>query len=139
MKKIISTLIISTLLYNLTACGTILYPERKGQQSGRIDVGIAVLDGIGLLFFLIPGVIAYAVDFSTGTIYLPSGKRHSSLEPSLNTNDMEAVYVGKENLSEENIKTVIYSHTGKMVDMHDPSIKVYTSTGSEANKGAASL
>ncbi len=24
-----------------------------------------------LLFFLIPGIIAYAVDFSTGCIYLP--------------------------------------------------------------------
>jgi hypothetical protein len=30
---------------------------------------------IGLLFFIIPGVVAYAVDFSNGTIYLPPSHR----------------------------------------------------------------
>lgn len=64
-----------TLSLTLTACGTILYPERKGQVNGQIDPAIAVMDGIGLLFFLVPGVIAFAVDFSNGTIYLPHGKR----------------------------------------------------------------
>ena len=56
----------------LMGCGTLMYPERKGQRGGRIDVGIVVLDGIGLLFFLVPGIIAYVVDFSNGTIYLPN-------------------------------------------------------------------
>lgn len=60
----------------LTGCGTILYPDRRGQTGGRIDVGVALLDAIGLLFFIIPGVIAFAVDFSTGAIYLP-GTRHA--------------------------------------------------------------
>ncbi len=50
-----------------------MHPERKGQTDGKVDVGIAVLDGVGLLFFIIPGVIAYAVDISNGTIYLPGG------------------------------------------------------------------
>lgn len=59
----------------LSGCGTILHPERKGQISGRIDPGVAVLNGIGLLFFFVPGVIAFAVDFSNGTIYLPPGHR----------------------------------------------------------------
>lgn len=58
----------------LSGCGTIMHPERKGQVSGRIDPAIAVLDGIGLLFFFVPGVIAFAVDFSNGTIYLPGGR-----------------------------------------------------------------
>jgi hypothetical protein len=57
------------------ACGTILYPERRGQRGGRIDPAVAVMDGIGLLLFLIPGVIAFAVDFGTGAIYLPGGRR----------------------------------------------------------------
>ncbi|MDH3808256.1 MAG: hypothetical protein OES29_06465, partial [Desulfuromonadales bacterium] len=70
-KSVLSLMVASTLVLQLAACGTILYPERKGQVSGKIDVGVAVLDGIGLLFFIIPGVIAYAVDFSNGTIYLP--------------------------------------------------------------------
>lgn len=66
-----------SLLAQLTACGTILHPERKGQKSGQIDPAIAVFDAIGLLFFLIPGVIAFAVDFSNGTIYLPGGRQSS--------------------------------------------------------------
>ena len=37
------------------------------------------MDGIGLLFFILPGVIAYAVDFTTGCIYL-NGKRGSFSE-----------------------------------------------------------
>jgi hypothetical protein len=48
-----------------------MYPERKGQIDGKIDPTVAILNGIGLLLFLVPGVIAFAVDFSNGTIYLP--------------------------------------------------------------------
>lgn len=75
MKLWLSPAAGTALLLNLAACGTILHPERKGQTGGRIDAGVAVLDAIGLLFFIIPGVIAFAVDFSNGTIYLPSGKK----------------------------------------------------------------
>jgi hypothetical protein len=53
-------------------CGTILHPERRGQPpTGRLDWGVVLLDGLGLIFFFIPGLIAFAVDFSTGAIYLP--------------------------------------------------------------------
>lgn len=65
---------IALLVTALTACGTIIHPERKGQVSGRIDPAIAVLDGIGLLLYFVPGVIAFAVDFSNGTIYLPDDR-----------------------------------------------------------------
>ena len=34
---------------------------------------MAVADGVGLIFFILPGVIAYAIDFSTGCIYLSGG------------------------------------------------------------------
>ena len=78
LTKTVIALCSTGLILQLTACGTILHPERKGQKSGQIDPAIAVFNGIGLLFFLIPGVIAFAVDFSNGTIYLPDG-RHSSL------------------------------------------------------------
>ena len=67
------TLVCFTLL---TGCGTIFYPERRG-NSTHLDPGVAILDGIGLLFFLIPGVVAYAVDFTTGCIYM-SGSGGSS-------------------------------------------------------------
>jgi hypothetical protein len=68
------------LMLHLSACGMLLYPERRGQTSGRVDPVVAVLDGIGLLVFIIPGIVAFGVDIGTGTIYLPSGK-HSGLEP----------------------------------------------------------
>jgi len=82
-KKLMDTLhifICAVLIFQLVGCGTILHPERKGQKSGRLDVGIVVLDAIGLLFFFIPGIIAFAVDFSNGTIYLP-GTASNSLNP----------------------------------------------------------
>jgi hypothetical protein len=66
-------LILGVSLTALVGCGTVFHPERKGQPSGQIDPVVAIANGVGLLFFIVPGVIAYAVDFSNGTIYLPSG------------------------------------------------------------------
>ena len=66
VKTLVNTLrifICAVLMVQLMGCGTILYPERKGQNSGRIDTGVVLLDGIGLLLFVIPGVIAFAFDF----------------------------------------------------------------------------
>ena len=53
-------------------CGTILHGERIGQPHSRdIDWGVAALNGLGLVLFFVPGVIAFAVDFYTGAIFLP--------------------------------------------------------------------
>lgn len=73
------------LITQVTACGTLLYPERRGQTNGQIDVGVAVLDAIGLLFFFVPGVVAFGVDFITGTIYLPGGGMATLTQDELNT------------------------------------------------------
>jgi len=54
-----------------TGCGSILYPERVGQPRGPLNWKVVALDTLGLLFFFVPGVIAFAVDFYNGTIYLP--------------------------------------------------------------------
>lgn len=95
--RFFSRLILGILLIQQLGCGTILYPERRGQQGGRIDAGVAVLDGIGLLFFIIPGVIAFAVDFSTGAIFLPGGRRSSLPEKAVNV-----VQVSPSELRQEN-------------------------------------
>ena len=74
-KILVNTLrlfICAIFTMQLMGCGTLMYPERRGQRGGSIDAGIAILDCIGLLFAIIPGVIAFCVDFSNGTIYLPS-------------------------------------------------------------------
>ena len=57
-----------------------MYPERKGQIDGKLDSTVVILNGIGLLLFLVPGVIAFAVDFSNGTIYLPGTGRRADLK-----------------------------------------------------------
>lgn len=61
------------LFTQLTACGTLFYPERRGQIDGKIDPAIFVLDALGILFYVLPGLIALGVDFATGAIYLPDG------------------------------------------------------------------
>lgn len=74
LKALASVLLTLTLTTQLAACGTIFYPERRGQISGEIDSGVAILNGIGLLFYIIPGIVAFAVDFATGAIYFPDAR-----------------------------------------------------------------
>src|SRR5260370_41787144 len=71
------------LALQTASCGTLLYPERRGQPAGRLDIGVVALDGVGLLVFLVPGVIAFVVDFATGAIYLPPG--YATMVPSTGT------------------------------------------------------
>jgi hypothetical protein len=75
LQKSLALVLCGLLLVQLAGCGTLIYPERRGQTSGDIDPTVAILDGIGLLFFLLPGLVAFAIDFSTGAIYLPGGQR----------------------------------------------------------------
>ncbi|MNF58995.1 MULTISPECIES: polyribonucleotide nucleotidyltransferase [unclassified Pseudomonas] len=72
--RLMGGVLIATLLTQITACGSILYPDRRGQIEGKIDPAIAALDAVGLLFYIIPGLIAFAVDFATGAIYFEPGK-----------------------------------------------------------------
>ena len=46
----------------VSSCGTILYPERQGQKGDKVDVNVVLMDGIGLFFFLVPGIIAFVVE-----------------------------------------------------------------------------
>ena len=49
-----------------------MHPERRGQpHSNQIDWRVAALGGFGLILFFVPGIVAFAVDFYTGAIYLP--------------------------------------------------------------------
>ncbi len=79
-RRALAGLVLGVSLTALVGCGTVFHPERKGQMSGRIDPVVAIANGVGLLFFIVPGVIAYAVDFSNGTIYLPGTQDSASVD-----------------------------------------------------------
>ena len=73
MKQLVTAIFISLLL-SLNSCGTLLKPNRVNKpHSNQADYKIVLLDGLGLLLFVIPGVIAYIVDYSNGTLFLPGG------------------------------------------------------------------
>lgn len=120
MKKIICTTLSAAILLNVTACGTLLYPERKGQPKGGmadINAQVAMLDSLAILFFIIPGVVAYAVDYSNGTLFLPPNQRERS-DIDMDIDEMIALKFEKESLTNEKIAAVIFDKTGKKIS-HD--------------------
>ena len=73
-SRILAALLASSLLAQLAGCGTLFYPERRGQLNGQIDPAVAALNAVGILFYVVPGLIAFAIDFASGAIYLPDGR-----------------------------------------------------------------
>ena len=104
----------------LMGCGTLMYPERRGQRGGSIDAGVAILDGIGLLFGIIPGVIAFAVDFSNGTIYLPGRTKMGSLD----FKNIKEVRFDSRHSSMASIERIIKDETGREVKLDQDNIKL---------------
>lgn len=100
-------------------CGTILHPERRGQPAGPLDWKIVALDTIGLLLFFIPGVIAFAVDFSNGTIYLPpkTQARRAASEPG--AEKLAAISIPREQLTQEGIAAAVSEHAGREVCLQE--------------------
>ena len=114
IKSSVSLALVAALAIQTAGCGTILHPERRGQKGGRLDAGIVVLDAIGLLFFIIPGVIAFAVDFSNGTIYLPGGGRGALSE----------VQFDKTGDSKATVEAIILARTGYAVKLGQADMQV---------------
>ena len=98
----------------LTGCGILLHPERRGQPAGPFDWKIVALDALGLVLFFIPGIIAFAVDFHTGAIYLPPcdvGLSSPSNPPLVER------HVPRENISRGQIEVVVSNHVGQPIDL----------------------
>jgi hypothetical protein len=102
----------SLVISGQAGCGTILYPERRGQTSGQIDWGVVALDGVGCLLFLLPGLIAFAIDFSQGTIYLPSDSV-GEVEPST----LSKVTIPVAAITRGRVEEIVSSHAGRDVSL----------------------
>ncbi len=82
--RIISVILFPVMVMQMASCGTLLYPERRHSdiqvdpKGRRIDPAVAALDAVCLVFFIIPGIVAFAVDFATGAIYLQKEKEQSN-------------------------------------------------------------
>lgn len=109
-NKSLALLLAGVLTSQLAGCGTVFYPERKGQQGGSIDPVVAIANGVGLLFFILPGVVAFAVDFNNGSIYLPGGKQ-AELAPAL---------------TPEQLNEQLYISTGKRVNWQQDALQIET-------------
>ena len=95
-------------------CGTILHPERRGQPAGPLDWRIAGLDALGLLLFFVPGVIAFAVDFNNGTIYLPPNEYGTADQENTDAK-LTSVSIPPDRLSHREIGLVVSKHSGRDV------------------------
>jgi hypothetical protein len=118
LNKCVALLLVAALTLPSTSCGTLLYPERRGQPRGIIDSGVLLLDAVGLIFFVVPGLIAFAVDFSTGAIYYPPAPVGGPItQNGLRRDDLVRVDVPKEELTQSKIEQVVSQQTGKPVSL----------------------
>jgi len=115
--RLIGGVLVATLLTQVTACGSIFYPDRRGQIDGKIDPAIAVLDAVGLLFYIIPGLIAFAVDFATGAIYFEPGKT-AQVDPK-KLKDAIGVDGKVDNLK---LQSILERELGRSLPLDDPRL-----------------
>ncbi|SEM94189.1 hypothetical protein SAMN04487857_107130 [Pseudomonas sp. ok272] len=115
--RLIGGVLVAALLTQMTACGSIFYPDRRGQIDGKIDPAIAVLDAVGLLFYVIPGLIAFAVDFTTGAIYFEPGKTAQvdpqTLKPAVNADGT---------VDPHKLQAILQSELGRNLPLDDPRL-----------------
>ena len=118
LKKAIFTISTLIFLVTTTACGVILYPERQGQKDGKIDLSVAFLDGVGLLLFIVPGLVAFAVDFHQGTIYLPNS------QSAIDAGEGEFREVRMDGpITKESIEAILMQELGLPIDLdHEQAI-----------------
>ena len=116
-SRFIGGVMIAALLTQITACGSIFYTERRGQIDGKIDPAIAVLDAVGLLFYVIPGLIAFGVDFATGAIYFPHGQSAQvdpqKLKPAVNRDGC---------VDNSKLQAILQSELGRSLPLDDPRL-----------------
>ncbi len=115
--RLIGGVLIATLLTQITACGSIFYPDRRGQIDGKIDPAIAALDAVGLLFYIIPGLIAFAVDFATGAIYFEPGHT-AQIDPAR----LKPAIGADGQVDKHKLQAILESELGRDFPLDDPRL-----------------
>ena len=115
--RIIGSVVALSLVTQLTACGTLFFPDRRGQIEGRIDPLVAGLNAVGILFYVIPGLIAFGIDFATGAIYLPGGTS-AQVDPQALQNLVDA----DGQIDNAKLKVLIEQSTGHSLPLDDPRL-----------------
>ncbi|WP_416771662.1 polyribonucleotide nucleotidyltransferase [Pseudomonas sp. RHF3.3-3] len=116
-SRVIGGVVVATLLTQLTACGSIFFPDRRGQIEGKIDPLVAGLDAIGILFYVIPGLIAFGIDFATGAIYLPNGTTAQIAPEKLHES------VGTDGrVDNQKLQAIIQTELGQSLPLNDPRL-----------------
>jgi hypothetical protein len=115
-SRFIGGTLIAALLVQLSACGTLFFPDRRGQIEGRIDPLVAGLNAIGVLFYVIPGLIAFGIDFASGAIYLPDDKYSVAPEKLQDAIDADG------RIDQARLKAIIERETGRSLPLDDPRL-----------------
>lgn len=153
LRRLLPVASTALLMPELTGCGSILHPERVGQpRQGPLDWKIVALDGLGLLLFFVPGVVAFAVDFYNGTIYLPNYALTPTIEgsgpappieerrlppppgesaraaptsaPDWSRADFEAIQVRREQLTRDGVEQLVSQRLGRPVSLDREQTRV---------------
>ena len=115
-SRVIGGVLAVSLLTQVSACGTLFFPDRRGQIEGQVDPLVVGLDAIGILFYVIPGLIAFGIDFATGAIYLPNDQYSVAPEKL-----REAIGAdGK--VDQIKLKAILHREIGRDLPLDDPRL-----------------
>ena len=136
--QLFSILILGAFVIQIAGCGTIFYPERRGQTvHGGIDPVVAIADSAWFLVFFIPGFIAWGADLYTGALYLPSGQKRFTNQP--DSQSMVVVKVNPKQLDQKMIEQVVSTQVGQKIDLDDPSVQILRFSGTTEDEFKAML
>ena len=125
LTKFFYPVLILAIMMQVTSCGTLLYPERRGRKSGQCcDPAVVIMDGIGVFFFIIPGLMAFVVDFYTGAIYLPD--ENSGINSSSSTADgLLMIENEPDELTLETIEGIVSKHSRRPIKLAPEEVRIY--------------
>ena len=123
-SRLLCALLATSIIVQSVSCGTILYPERIGQPRGPLDPAVVALDTIGLLLFVVPGAIAFAVDFYNGTIYLPPQEYRCQSPDTISPDQWVSLKLEDGIDTREELQEYLQRQTGQTIELQEGSYRV---------------